>query len=147
MGMLDSELVLSAAQAVTATGDDASTNVYDSGGANGQGDAGQTDENLWVNVTVNTTATSGGSATIQAVLQDSADNATFADVVAGAAVAVANATAGTALLQLQPPPGMRRYWRIVYRIGTAVLTAGKFDAYVSNTLPRNVARPSGFSVS
>lgn len=147
MGMLDKEIEFSAAQAVTATGDTASTNVYDCGGANGQGDNGQTGENLWVNVTVNTTATSGGSATIQAVLQDSADNATFADVASGPVVAVASATAGTVIFQLQPPPGMRRYWRIAYRIGTAVLTAGKFDAYVSNTIQRNIARQSGFSVA
>lgn len=143
MGMLDSEIIFSAAQAVTATGDTASTNVYDCGGANGQGDNGQTGENLWVNVTVNTAATSAGSATIQAVLQDSADNATFADVVAGPVVAVANVTLGAVLLQLQPPPGMREFWRIGYRIGTAVLTAGKFDAYVSNTIQRNIARNSG----
>jgi hypothetical protein len=145
--MLDSEIIFSAAQTVTATGDTASTNVYDNGGANGQGDNGQTGENLWVNVTVNTTATSGGSATIQAVLQDSADNATFADVASGPVTAVANATLGAVILQLQPPPGMRRYWRVAYRIGTAVLTAGKFDAYVSNTIQRNIARQSGFSVA
>lgn len=147
MGMLDSEIIFSSAQAVTATGDTASTNVYDCGGANGQGDNGQTGENLWINAFVNTTATSGGSATIQAVFQDSADNATFADVVSGPAVAVASATAGTPLLQIQPPPGTREFWRIVYRIGTAVLTAGKFDAYVSNTIQRNIARNSGFSVA
>ena len=147
MGMLDSEIIFSAAQAVTATGDTASTNVYDSGGANGQGDMGQTGENLWFNASVNTAATSGGAATIQAVIQDSADNATFADVATGPVVAVANATLGAVILQLQPPPGMRRYSRIAYRIGTAVLTAGKFDAYVSNTIQRNVARQSGFSVA
>jgi hypothetical protein len=147
MGMLDSELQFSIAQVVTATGDTVSTNVYDNGGANGQGDNGQTGENLWINALINTTATSGGSATIQAVLQDSADNSTFADVIAGPAVAVASAVAGLSLLQVQPPTGMRRYWRIAWRIGTAVLTAGKFDAYVSNTIQRNVQRPSGFSVS
>lgn len=146
-GMLDSEVQFSAAQAVTANGDTASTNVYDSGGANGQGDAGQTGENLWVNVVVNTTATTGSAATVQAVLQDSADNVTFADVLAGAVNAIGAVVAGAVLLQLQPPPGMRRYWRVVYRIGTGTLTAGKFDAYVSNTIQRNVARPSGFSVS
>lgn len=147
MGYLDSEAIFSAAQAVTAIGDTASTNVYDAGGANGQGDAGQTQENLWANALINTTVTSAGAATVQAVLQDSADNATFADVVAGPVVALANAVAGAVLLQLQPPPGMRRYWRIAYRVGTAVLTAGKFDAYLSNTIQRNVARPSGFTVS
>jgi hypothetical protein len=145
MGMLDNEIIFSSAQAVTATGDTASTNVYDCGGANGQGDNGQTGENLWVNVTVNTAAASGGAATIQAVLQDSADNSTFADVASGPVTAVANGTAGAVIFQLQPPPGMRRYWRIAYRIGTAVLTAGKFDAYVSNTIQRNIARNSGFT--
>lgn len=149
MGMLDSEIQFSIAQAPTATGDTASTNVYDSGGANGQGDAGQTGENLWVNVVVKTAMTSAGSATMQAVLQDSADNATFADVALGPALAY-NATAaaaGSSLLRIQPPVGMRRYWRTVYRIGTAVLTGGTFDAYVSNTIQYNTARPSGFSVS
>lgn len=147
MGYLDSEAIFSAAQAVVATGDTASTNVYDAGGANGQGDAGQTQENLWVNVIVNTTATTGTGATVQAVLQDSADNVTFADVAASAAFAIGSVVAGAALMQLQPPPGMRRYWRIAYRIGTGTLTAGKFDAYLSNTIQRNVARPSGFTVS
>lgn len=148
MGMLDNEVMFSDAQTVTAASDTPSTNVYDTSSgqsptANGQGDAGQTGENLWINALVNTTATSGGSATMQAVLQDSADNSSWADVVAGPAVAVASLTAGTVLLQVQPPVGMRRYWRIVWRGAVAVLTAGKFDAYVSNTLQRNIARASG----
>lgn len=145
-GMLDSEIIFAEGQAVTATGDTASTNVY--AAANAQlGDAGQTGENLWVKAHCSTAATSGGSATLQAVLQDSADNATFADVVAGPVIALANLTAGALLLAVQPPPGMRQYWRIVWRVATAALTAGNFDAYVSNTIQRNVARPSGFSVS
>jgi hypothetical protein len=143
MGMLDQEVIFADGETVTATGDTASTNTYNTGGANGQGDAGQTGENLWINAVVNTTATSSGSATIQAVLQDSADNSSYADVVSGPAVAVASATAGTVLLQVQPPVGMRQYWRVVFRIGTAVLTAGKFDAYVSNTIQRNITRKSG----
>jgi len=147
MGMLDSELSFSAAQAVTANGDTPSTNSYDSGGFPAQGDAGQTSESLWVNVFCSTTATTGSGATVQAVLQDSADGSTFADVVASQAFAIGSVVAGATLLQLQPPPAMRRYWRVVYRIGTGTLTAGKFDAYVSNTFQRNTARPSGFSVS
>lgn len=143
MGMLDNEVIFSSGQTPTAVGDTASTNTYNTGGANGQGDAGQTGENLWFNVTCSTAAASGGAATVQAVVQDSADNSTFADVVAGPVFAVANVTAGSVLLQLQPPPGMREYWRIVYRIGTSALTAGAFDAYVSNTIQRNIARGSG----
>lgn len=145
MGYLDSELVLSAAQAETTVADHASTNIYDTGMTNGH--LALTKENLWINVFVNTTCTSGGSATVQAVLQDSADNSTYADVIAGAAIAVASLTAGTSMLQIQPPIGLRRYIRIVYRIATAALTAGKFDAYISNSIERNVALPSGFSVS
>jgi hypothetical protein len=146
MGMLDSETVLASAQVVTAETDTASTNVYDSVFPNAS-DLAMTGEQLWIVAKVATTATSGGSATIQAVLQDSADNATFADALAGPVVPVASATQGAILLVANPPIGLRQYIRIVWRVGTAVLTAGAFDAYVSNTVPRNIARPSGFSVS
>jgi len=145
-GMLDNETVFCEAQTVTATGDTASTNFYDTGGTY-NGNAGLTGENLWVQAFCSTTATSGGGATIQAVLQDSADNATYADVLAGPVFAVAACVAGTRLLAVQPPIFMRRYWRIVWRIGTAVLTAGKFDAFVSNTIQANRQDPSGFSVA
>lgn len=145
MGMLDLNTKYSIAQAVTSTGDTASTNVYDAGSA-ASADIGLNDE-LWINVVCSTTATSGGSATVQAVLQDSADNSTFADVLAGPALAVANVTQGAVLLQACPPLGLRRYTRIVYRIGTAALTAGKFDAFISMDVQRNIARPSGFTVA
>ena len=146
MGMLDQSTKLASAQAVTSTGDTASSNIYDNGSANSS-DISMTGENLWINAVVDTTATSGGSATLQAVLQDSADGSTFADVLAGPAVAVANLTSGAVLLQTQPPAGMRRYFRVMWRVGTAALTAGKFTAYVSNTIQRNISRPSGFNVA
>lgn len=145
MGMLDSQTKLATAQAVTSVGDTASTNILDQGSAN-SAEMGLTGENLWINAFVSTTATSGGSATLQAVLQDSADGSSFADVVAGPAVAVASLTAGAQLLQIQPPTGLRRYVRIAWRVGTAALTAGAFTAYISNTIQRNVARQSGFTV-
>lgn len=146
MGMLDNSTKLASAQAVTSTGDTASTNIYDNGSAN-VSDIALTGENLWINAVVDTTATSGGSATLAPVLQDSADGSSFADVLVGAAVAVANLTAGTVLMQVQPPVGMRRYFRIAWRVATATLTAGKFTAYVSNSVQRNVSRPSGFTVA
>ena len=145
MGMLDSQTKLATAQAVTSVGDTASTNILDQGSAN-SAEMGLTGENLWINAFVSTAATSGGSATLQAVLQDSADGSSFADVVAGPAVAVASLTAGAQLLQIQPPTGLRRYVRIGWRVGTAALTAGAFTAFISNTIQRNVARPSGFTV-
>lgn len=148
--MLDSELVLAAAQTPTAIGDTPSTNVYDTGSAAGnaqESEAALTGENLWVNVICNTVPTSGGGATIQAVLQDAPDNATWTDRLLGAVNAYAAVTKGLPLLQAQSPVGTQRYWRIVFRIGTAVLTAGAFDAYISNTIQRNIQRPSGFTVS
>lgn len=144
--MLDSNLIFAEGQDVVNVGDTASTKVYDAGGANGQGDAGLTGEHLWLNAVCTKAVTSAGAATVQAVLQDSADNVNFADVVAGPVVAKANAVAGATLLQVQPPPGMREYWRIAWRVGTAALTAGEFDAWVSESLQNNVARASGFAV-
>ena len=156
MGMLDQEIMFSDGQAVTAVGDTPSTNSYDNAAGtnavanNGQGDNGLTGENLWVQVVARTMPTSGGAATVQAVLQNSADNVTWVDVTSGPAMPVANITNGYHLLRIQPPvlqnPGMLRYWRIVYRIGGAALTAGTFDAYVSNTLQRNIPRANGFVV-
>jgi hypothetical protein len=106
-----------------------------------------TGENLWLNVISHTVPTSAGAATVQAVFQDSPDNAAWTDRLAGPVLGFAAATPGTALLQAQPPVGTQRFWRIVFRIATAVLTAGAFDAYVSNTIQRNTPRPSGFVVS
>lgn len=146
MGMLDSNMIFAEAQAVTATGDTGSTNTYDNGGANGQGDVGMTFENLWVNAVCTTTVTSGGSATVQAVLQSSPDNSTWTDAVVGPAIAKASLIGPTTMLLVQPPPGMQRYWRVAWRVGTAALTAGAFDAWISNTIPYNNARASGYAV-
>jgi hypothetical protein len=146
MGYLDSEMIFSAAQAITTQTDNASTNIYDSGSA-AQGDSGLTCENLWVNVICNTTFTTAASGTIQAVLQSSADNSTWVDNVLGPAFATGSLPAAkTVMLQVQPVPGMRRYWRIVYRVGTGALNAGKADAYVSNTIQLNTLRAGSFTV-
>ncbi len=146
MGMLDSQLVLAEAQAVTAIGDTGSTTVYDAGSA-ALGPAGLTGENLWVQAFCSTTVTSAGAPTVQAVLQNSPDSATWTDVVDGPVFALAALVSGTRLLAVQPPPSMLEFWRIVWRVGTAVLTAGKFDAYITNTLQENKPKPSGFSVA
>lgn len=146
MGMLDQSTKLANAQAVTGLGDTASSNVYDFGSIP-SADAALTSPFLWLNAQVATTVTSGGAATVQAVLQDSADNATFADVLSGPVTALAALTAGATLLIVQPPVGLRRYFRVVWRVAGAALTGGTFSAFVSMDVQRNVARPSGFSVA
>lgn len=145
MGMIDVNTKLATAQAVTLVGDTASTNTYDSGDAN-SADMGL-QQNLWVAAVVATAATSAGAATVQAVLQDSADNVTFADASVGPVVALAGLVVGAQLMLAPPPVGLKRYVRVAWRVGTAALTAGAFTAYISLAAQANVSRPSGFSVA
>ena len=84
---------------------------------------------------------------MQGVFQTSPDGVTWTDAVSGTATPVANLTAGAEIFRVQPPPGMLRYWRVVFRVATAALTGGTFDAYMANTIQRNVSRASGFAVS
>ena len=87
---------------------------------------------LWLVVAVQTTVTSDGNATVTFALQtDSAVNfATAETLLATAAIAKASLTAGTQVIRARIPMGCKRYLRVLYTIGTAVLTAGKFDAYL-----------------
>ena len=139
---VDNNLVLSDGQAPT-TGTTASTNVLDTGVASRAiGDGAR----LELIVTVKTTCTSGGSNTTQIALQDSADNSSFSSVVTGPAVAVASLVAGTELLRVALPAGLRRYVRVAYIIATADLTAGAFNAVVAADRQVNTAQPTGFTV-
>jgi hypothetical protein len=150
MGYLDSELVFAAAQTPTAIGDTPSTNVYDTGSAyaNAQdSEEAQTGEGLWINVICNTAPTGAAGSTMQAVFQDAPDNATWTDRLIGTSYLYSAITQGMVLLQVQPPVGTQRYQRVVFRIATAVQAGGAYDAYISNTIQRNVQRPSGFTVS
>jgi hypothetical protein len=70
----------------------------------------------------------------------------FSDVIGGAVFPVAGVVAGTALLQIPFPTRLRRFTQVVYRVGVAPLTAGKFDACVTIGVQRNLARASGFTV-
>lgn len=139
MAILDAKLVLSDAQAETTAAAHDSDNVLNMGaGKNEWGtatiaDYGEANKQLWLHVYVNTTFTSGGSATLTVALQDSADNSTFAAVspaITTGAVAVASLAAGYELIRMPLPPNLRRYVKLVYTIGTAAMTAGKLDAWV-----------------
>jgi hypothetical protein len=135
--------LFSDAQAPT-TGTTASTNVVDTGVAGRGIGSGRT---IWLVVQVTTTCTSGGSNTTQAVLQDSADNSSFATVVSGVATAVASLVAGYNLLRVALPLGLRRYIRVAYVIAVADLTAGNFTAFLTSDVQDNVAQVPGFTVS
>lgn len=145
MGMIDNSTKLAVNQLVTALGDTAGTNVYDAGSA-ASSDIGFSAD-LYFTCVATAAAASLGLATVTAVLSHSDDNITFVDALAGSAIPVASITAGAILMQLELPPGLKRYTRVTWRVGTAALTAGAFTAFYSESIQRNIARPSGFSVA
>lgn len=139
--IVDNNLYMSDAQAVTASA--ASTKSLDFGSALRHiGDG----EELNLVVQVASTLTSGGSATVQVSLQDSTDNSSFTTVASGPAIAYGSLPAGTELLRIKLPAGLRRYIQVYYTIGTADLTGGTFNAFLTLDRQNNIARPSGFSV-
>lgn len=91
-------------------------------------------EDLEFVVQVDTTATSGGSATL-AVSLATDDNAALSSptkIVTSPAVAVASLTAGTTVFRVKVPAGTyERYIGIVQTTGTAAFTAGKINAFLT----------------
>lgn len=144
--ILDSQEVFSAAQAPTAVGDTASTNQIDTGSVSDDGIG----EDISVYAKVDTTFTSGGAATLQVVLQSSADNSTYVDKLLSPVYALAALTAGAVLLNAVLPIGpntvSNRYLRVVYRIGTAVMTGGAVSAFIVKNPQAYQFGPNGFSV-
>lgn len=141
--ILDTQLTFSALQALTSTGDTPSTNVYDTGAAADIGTG--TDEYLVIRT--GSAFTSGGAGTLAIVLQDSADNSSWADIQVSPVYALAALTANKILLQSRLPLNTRRYIRVAYRIATAAMTAGTVDAFVSLDPQSNTPYASGFSVA
>ena len=133
--IIDKALQVSNEQAVTVSA--ASTDVIDLGQAN---------PNLGLNdhtslaITVDTAVTADGAATVTFSLQDSADNSSFADVVATAAIGKATLVAGAQIV-LPMPTKLRRYVRVYYTVATGPLTAGKFSAQVVTGIQQNIAQP------
>lgn len=111
--------------------------------ASGQGarDIGIGDDpalKLWVQVTA--TFTSGGSATLQIILQGSADNGSgaplsFTNWWTSPTYALATLVAGARLLDMdmpRPPAGIvePRFLRMQWSIGTTTMTGGTLQAYI-----------------
>lgn len=132
---IDKNLQVSNAQAVTASA--ASTDVIDFGQASPN--VGLDDRSSMV-ITVDESAAAVGAATVTFSVQDSADNATFADAVVTAAIGLADLTAGKQFV-IPMPTKLRRYSRVYYTVGTGPLTAGKFSAQVVTGVQQNAAYP------
>lgn len=132
---IDKFLQVSDAQTVTVSA--ASTDVIDFG--QGNPNTGMDDLTKMV-ITVDEGATAAGAATITFAVQDSADNATWADVVATGATPKAALGAGQQVV-LPMPTRLRRYCRVNYTVGTGPLTAGKFSAQVVTGVQQNTPYP------
>lgn len=151
--LIDSQSIFSEAQAVTSTA--ISTNVIDlnpNASSNTTKDISIQDE-IYLVVSTNTTCTDTGSdATLAVTLEsDTAAGLSSSPTVhytTGTLAFAAYATAGTTLVAVQLPRGTyKRYLGVRYTVASGPLTAGAFDAYLTNEPPKNIAYASGFAVS
>ncbi len=141
--ILDNQATYAAGQAVTAIGDTSSANSLD----HGVGNPGPGLAELWLAINVDTTFTSGGAGTLQAVLQDSADNTAWADLMVLTPVLPLSAlTAKNILAQARFPGRLRRYSRIGWRVAGAAMTAGTVSARTTMSVDAQQLFPSGFRV-
>lgn len=132
------------AQAFT-TGDNTSTYSFDTKSADiGSG------EDVRLVVQVDTTVTSNGNATVEIkyVQSDNAD-LSAADVLAtSGAIAKATLVAGYTAMRLKIPENTKRYVGVIYTVGTADLTAGKFSAFLCKDAQSKKTRtfPAGYTI-
>lgn len=124
---IDAKHIFSAQQSGAGSSGDvvASSNVIDLG----SGKAGL--QPMAVVATVQTAFS--GSGKLQAVLQDSANNSDYTDVLSGAVIDGAALVKGKKLLNVSLPPDLQRYIRLAYKITSAALSAGKIDANLELT--------------
>ena len=124
----DKKLMFSDSQAITATAD--STNILDLGA---HGDDIQRELTLFVQFRGNVDS-AGQSTLIIQLNTDDALNAGGDDLAAdntlwtSASIAKTALTDGAMLVKMPLPPGIQRYLRLKYTVGTANLTAGAIDA-------------------
>ena len=142
MAIIDRFLQVSVLQAITVTAP--STDVIDAGATKTAGlgrDIGS-GEPLYLEVSVASTMT--GAGTLAIALQDSADNSSFADVLALPAIAVAALTAGKTYY-IPLPAGVRRYIRANYTIAAGPFTGGTLNAQIVNGMNFIRSMPDGLT--
>lgn len=142
----DSQLQLAALQSlIAAAGDIASTNYLDTGAAQDEGIG----ESAYLVARIGTAVLSAGAATLQPVLQSATDAAftTPDEYPMTGAIAKAALTANTVIARMRLPLGLKRYLRVVWRIGTATTTAGTGDAFIVKDVDAQQYLPKNFTVS
>lgn len=133
--ILDKLLMFSEKQAVTTTA--ASTDVIELGPIDGTRRDIGVGEPLEFWVTVDTTATASGAATLNVQLQTSTDNSTWTTIYDSGALALAALTAGKRLFSAKVPAGVQKYLRVNYTVGTGPLTAGAFTSGINLDVDNN----------
>lgn len=137
------EFADAAALSTAATGLALVGDVVDTGG-DGLNDV----DEVYLVIQVDTAVTSAGSATVEFQLVSDAQAAIAVDGSAtvhykSAAIAKANLTAGTTVAQVELPKGTyERYVGILQNVGTAALTAGKINAFLTPVPVTQKAFPS-----
>lgn len=157
--IIDNELLFAdGTWAPTATGDNISTNQWDSSpyGGTPTPNAGRDlglGEPMWMVVTVKTAVTSAGAATVDFRLRtDTASSgvASPVDLVSTGAIAKATLVAGfqrALRLPSNTPANIYKKWLMCNaNIGTAVLTAGAFHVALVKDLQSNIKYASGFNL-
>ena len=144
MAIIDRYLQVSNAQVVTATA--VSTDVIDAGAtknaAIGRDLGGGTQ--LFLEITVGATFTAAGAGTLAIALQDSADNATFADVLTLPPLALASLAVGSRFY-IPLPAKMRRYIRANYTVATGPMLTGNVSAQVVDGMTVERAYPDSLA--
>jgi hypothetical protein len=141
--LIDQQNQFSAAQAVTATGSTASSNVVDLGVARDIG--GAVTDQLMLLCEVVTPFTSGGSATLQVQVQTSPDNSAWSILAQSDAIPVASLVQGYKFLPNELPGGTSRYLRLNYVVGTAAMTAGAITAGLVPSLDVQPVYPRAYA--
>jgi hypothetical protein len=129
--IIDKNLAVATAQSPTQVGTTASEDYIDTLGAVWAALGGFP---IWWLFHCSAAPTSGGAATIQFIVQtadDAAFNTNCETVLASAVMDYDDVAANTIPFKAQMPVQTRRYLRGAWTIGTAVLTAGTFNVYVS----------------
>ncbi|MNN67745.1 hypothetical protein D3C81_1834000 [compost metagenome] len=90
------------------------------------------------------TFTAGGAATLNLALQDSADNATFADVLVTPPLALASLTVGQRFY-IPLPAKMRRYIRANYTVATGPMLTGNISAQIVDGMTVERAYPDSLA--
>lgn len=126
--ILDKEMQLASAQVVTV--DVGSTNVLDLGPPNFSKNSADVEAQIEFLMTVDTTVTAAGAATVTFQLRTSTASNMASPVVMEQSAPIPKATlVAGALVPWRPalPPACLRYVDVAYVIGTGPLTAGAFS--------------------